>query len=247
MARKVSAIVAIAAVLSVASAARAGDVQVDLSPYVNQGFTGNGWFINGGQFRADLVGTTYGNTGSSTAFSVAAVDGGGKGELNFWYGLDNGSGTNLFEGVVNSITIPISVGGVRRVNTLANNTFGQLGAEEFSITFHGAGGDITRYYVGALNTRDYNTHNCASTGCIGASAARTWYSDGSQAVLEEVAWSLPAAFGLTAITFTQEHPVNGAILGGVTLSVPEPGTWALMIAGFAMVGAVSRQRRVSCT
>ncbi|MEW5685193.1 MAG: PEPxxWA-CTERM sorting domain-containing protein [Pseudomonadota bacterium] len=243
MARTTSGILAAVTLLFGAGEALAGDYQVDLSPYVNQGFANGGWFINGGAFQADIVGTTYGNQGTSTALNVASVDGGAKGTLNYWYGLDNGSGRNLFEGVINSITIPITVTGVRQVHTLADNTFGAAGANEFSITFHGAGGDFTRYYVGGVTTRDYNTANCASTGCTSTPGADTWYVAGA-AVLEQVVWDIPDGFGLTGITFTQQHAVNGAILAGVTLSVPEPSTWALMIGGFGLAGASLRRRQV---
>jgi len=50
-----------------------------------------------------------------------------------------------------------------------------------------------------------------------------------------------------AITNTKVEVLNGDILGygvvGVTPIIPEPATWAMMLVGFAMVGATARYRR----
>jgi len=240
-----AAVATAAAVLGGASLAQAQTTQIDLSPYVNQGFNNGGWFIDGGQFAANLPGSSQGNQGSSTPFTVASVSDPSKGTLNFWYGLDNGSGTNLFDGVPNSITIPIAVSDVRAIYTLADNVFGRFGATEFSVTFHGANGDVTRNYVGGVNTRDYNTPNCATTGCFNPPESDGWYDNGFGVVLERQTFYLPAHFGLTSITFNQVDGVDGAILAGLTVSsaTPEPATWAMMIAGFGLAGGVARRRR----
>ncbi|MFM9828592.1 MAG: FxDxF family PEP-CTERM protein [Sphingomonas sp.] len=49
--------------------------------------------------------------------------------------------------------------------------------------------------------------------------------------------------GLSTITVRGSSSVNGVYSGLLTLSgVPEPTTWALMIAGFGMTGAAMRRR-----
>jgi hypothetical protein len=234
----------VAVMLGSASVAHAGNRTVDLSPYVNHGFANGGWFIDGGSFQADLPGATFGNQGSTIPFHVANVaDDLNGGNLNFWFGTDDGSRTNLFGGPQGSLTIAVDGTGVTKVYTLADNVFGNYGVNEFSVTFHGAGGDLTQFYVGGDNTKDYNTPNCATTGCAFTPNATDWYNDGSGIVLQQVEWDLPTGFGLTSMTFNQLHEVDGAILAGVTLGVPEPGTWALMLVGFGGLGAVLRRRR----
>ena len=61
----------------------------------------------------------------------------------------------------------------------------------------------------------------------------------------QVKWDLPTGFGLTSMTFNQIHGTDGAILAGVTLGVPEPSTWAMMLLGFGGLGALLRRRRAA--
>jgi hypothetical protein len=246
MSRSFLAAAAAFAALGAASMAHAGQTQIDLSPYVNQGFDNGGWFIDGNLFEAALPGTTFGNQGSSVAFKVANVDDGKGSHLNFWYGLDDGSGTSL-GGPADSVTIPIAVSGVTKVFTLADNTFGLAGNQEFSIIFHGTGGNLVGFYTGAFNTKDYNTPNCSTTGCDATPAATTWYDDGNGIILQLVEWDLPAGFGLSSLNVDQLDYADGAILAGLTVEsaggVPEPASWALMIGGLGLAGGFLRQRR----
>jgi hypothetical protein len=234
-----------AAFLGSASMAHAGYQTVDLAPYVNHGFANSGWFIDGGNFEANLPGTTHGNQGSPLPFNVADVpDNVNGGNLNFWYGLDDGSRTNLFNGPAGSITVAVNQPNAQHVYVLADNVFGNYFADEFDVTFHGAGGDLSFAYVGGVDTRDYNTPNCATTGCT-PYMGTPWYDDGGGIVLDARTFNLPKAFGLTSITFTQNHPVDGMILAGVTVGVPEPAAWTLMIGGFGLAGAMLRRRRLA--
>jgi hypothetical protein len=243
--------VAIAAItLGGASLAQAQSYRtIDLSPFVNQSLT-NGWSVDGAFTLSQIGGTTSGNQGSSTPFNVANTAAGN----NFWYGTNEGVNSNsLFPSdannpVLNSFTIAVTAPDVQSVYTLANNTFGEPGIPVFNVVFQGAGGTITDTYVGADNTKDYLTTNCSSTGCSDTPNAAAWYYDGV-VVYNEVEWDLPTNFGLTSITFNQlsnpqENP-NGAIVLGVTLGVPEPSTWALMIGGFGLAGAALRRRRAA--
>jgi hypothetical protein len=184
---------ALAGIYLTGGAAQAGYTTVDLASYVNEGFNNGGWFINGATF-APIIGTTLGNQGSSIPFNVAN-DASGN---NFWFGLAPG----LF-GPPGSVTIPISTAGVTSVYTLADNTFGTAGNNEFSVTFNGAGGPLTEYYVGALNTKDYNL-NCSTTGCDSTPnecsiLVRQWPGQW----LQEVQWVLPSNFGLTSVSSTK--------------------------------------------
>jgi hypothetical protein len=234
---------ATAAAIGMASAAHASLTEVDLSPYVNEGFADGGWYINGGDFLS-IVGSTHGNQGSKVPFLVASAPDGNGGNANFWFGLETpGDPTSLF-GPPGSITIPISTPGVRHVYTLADNTFGTAGNTEFAVTFNGTGGSLTGLYVGADNTKDYNI-NCGTTGCDATPNAQYWFVNGQGQWLQQASWDLPAGFGLNSITFTQVDGSDGAILAGVTLSVPEPATWAMMILGLGAIGLAARRRKAA--
>ena len=127
--------------------AQAGFVQVDLSAYVNLGFQ-NSWFINGADF-APLIGSTTGSQGSTVPFLVAnPADTLGNGGNNiFWFGLYGGPGNQL-RGSPLSVTIPVNVAGATTVYTLADNIFGNVGNNEFSVTFTpGTGAPITEQYA----------------------------------------------------------------------------------------------------
>jgi hypothetical protein len=244
------------AILGAATSAHAAYVQVDLSPYVNQGFTNTtSWFINGGDF-AGLIGSTNGNQGSPTPFTVANVADGLNGDgtarfNNYWFGLDDGSHADSLFGSLNSTTIAIATPNTTVVHILADNTFGLSGATEFSVTFTGTAGVLVGNFTGGFDTKDYN-YNCSTTGCDATAAAGYWYVNGNQIGgdsgnqwLQETVWNLPAGFGLQSLTFSQIDGVDGAILAGVTLetgAVPEPTVWALMIGGFGLVGATLRRR-----
>lgn len=49
----------------------------------------------------------------------------------------------------------------------------------------------------------------------------------------------PGTFGTAS-----ESPVGGVFTLGVSLGVPEPSTWAMLIAGFGMMGGMIRYRKV---
>jgi len=247
MSRLTLGLLATTCTLALAPLAHAGDLTpIDLSPYVNQGFARPfGWFIDGGQFQADLPGTSFGNQGSSVPFNIANVPDGNGYARNFWFGLDDGTDTDSLFGPPGSVTVASPVAG-NVVHILADNTFGRYGFTEFSVTFHGAGGDVTGLFIGGQNTKDYNTPNCSTTGCAITPGATDWYNDGSGIVLQDTAWYLPTGFGLISMTFDQIDETDGMILAGVSVgSVPEPATWALMICGFGLMGATLRRRRLA--
>ncbi|MDE2283791.1 MAG: PEP-CTERM sorting domain-containing protein [Hyphomicrobiales bacterium] len=239
-------------VLSVGPIANATTyTEVDLSNYVNLGFT-NSWFINGSEF-SPIIGATTGNQGSSVPFSVAnSPDTSGQGGYNnFWFGLWGGP-SNQLTGSPLSVTIPITTSNVRSVYVLGDNTFGLAGNTEFSVTFTGSGGSITDLYVGANNTKDYNL-NCTTTGCDATPNAQYWFVDADAAQWLQISgWDLPANFGLSSITFNQVDAGDGAIIAGVTLSdslvpTPLPSTWGMMLIGLAGFGFIGHRRQKRTT
>ena len=232
------AIVCVAA----SGAARADYQTVDLSPYVNEGFT-NSWFLGGADFAASIVGTTFGNQGSSVPFQVANPADGAGSSNNFWFGLYSGPGS--LAGPPGSVTIPVAGAHATAVYTLADNTFGTPGALEYTVTFSGSGGTVLGNYVGGDNTKDYNL-NYGTTGGTATPNAAYWYANGSGQWLQIVKWELPADFGLSAIRFDQVHGGDGAIIAGVTLENPAsvvPLPPALPLFGGALFALGARRRR----
>ncbi len=233
--------------LAVTPAAFASFTEIDLSSVVNLGFQ-NSWFINGSEFTP-ILGNTTGNQGTGIPFLVANTPdtSGQGGDNNFWFGLWGGP-SNQLVGPPLSVTIPVNVAGATTVYTLADNTFGVSGNEEFSVTFTpAAGSPITEEYVGANNTKDYNL-NCATTGCDSTPNATYWFIDSSDDQwLQVVAWTLPGGFGtLSSVTINQVSLGDGAIFAGLTIgtsTVPEPASIALL--GAALVGLGFLRRRIA--
>lgn len=78
-----------------------------------------------------------------------------------------------------------------------------------------------------------------SAGCVfttGTSGAGTWAVGGQTAPMFH-------SEGAVQLRANQLAHVAGDLAGGGTGAVPEPTTWAMLIAGFGMVGATSRRRR----
>lgn len=53
--------------------------------------------------------------------------------------------------------------------------------------------------------------------------------------------------GVFALTSTSKSPRGTPTVSAVTAAVPEPGTWAMMLVGFGLVGGAARYRRRSTT
>jgi hypothetical protein len=239
------------ALLACASPAFADIYTVDLSPYVNTGFT-NSWFINGAEF-APIIGSNPGDQG--VIFNVANVPDGNGGYNNFWYGLYGGPGS--LTGPPGSVTIPIAQPGIQSVYVLSDTRFGFAGNTEFSVTFtfNNAGGpSVTGYYVGGVNTQDYN-YNPVTDGGSGPNGINpdTWFVDASGTEwLHWYEWMLPLNQGsLYSITFNQIDGTDGAIIAGVDLAdfqgapSPEPSFYGVLAAGLAGLALARLARRRS--
>ena len=132
---------------------------------------------------------------------------------------------------------------------LVNSAFGVLGETVGSLVFKDSAGDTdTISLVEGVNIRDHWTaYNDVATDIYGTAT----YGDGVR--FDAYEYILPASFEgntLTSITLSgapdTNNPNGEPFLAGVTLAtsaVPEPSTWAMMIAGFAGLGWLGLSRR----
>ena len=185
-------------------------------------------FYNGGTDGAGNSGTNYGISFSRTSLGIIDSDAGGTGNI-----ANEPSGdTVLF----------FLSGGAATMNVAAGFQTG------FSFFYSANGAAFVRVYDGLNATGNVLAQlDLASqfdTGCTGDPNGQycNWTPIG--VLFEGTAFSVD--FGGTAnrvafdnVTFGSDRPGGGG--GGV---IPEPATWAMMIAGFGLVGGAMRRRRV---
>ncbi|MBS0362344.1 MAG: PEPxxWA-CTERM sorting domain-containing protein [Proteobacteria bacterium] len=155
----------------------------------------------------------------------------------------------LAGGKPDSVDIAIGEFGVTSVYSIINSAFGEAPCNIGALTFHGSAGDTFVYnLVEGDNVRDHATtaFNISAPNVFGTHD----FGDGDRLDAQQII--LPVAFGaetLTSVTFTAVDGGNGnPFLAALTTSsgaVPEPATWALMLAGFGGLGALLRRRRAA--
>jgi hypothetical protein len=208
---------------------------VDLSPYANDSWSGT-WGV--GSFP------TGAQTFNGTPFTIAS----------------DTSGARYASAYLNSTsTITIATDIVRATNaySLINTIWGQLGPYSYlSLTFNGSAGATQTFdLVGGDDIRDFN--NYAYTNTInGTTTINAVTVDSGAHRLDEQLYTLDAAFltqDLTSITMTDTGAdgFSRGALTGLTIAsadapagaVPEPASWAMMVGGFGVIGAVTRRRK----
>ena len=171
-------------------------------------------------------------TGAGATTTDGAALSGGKGDLTdgvvaptFWYLTENGAGTGPYVGWYDPVT-PKPV-----------------------VTFHFAGSPA----IGGINIHIDNSHvgGVYAPGAIlvdGISRSFTGPAAGA------IGWVGITGLSLTGANHTIEFdqgPLHGwtfvseITFDGKSSGVPEPATWAMMIAGFGLVGATLRRRRAA--
>lgn len=145
------------------------------------------------------------------------------------------------------LTMPVSIFGATHGFTLMNTFWGVAGGGFQSVTFNATGGvSATFVLVGDDDVRDYLNNDY--TNAINGTSTIETFTKGSRH-LDRQLFVLPTSFAtqtLTLVVFTDTGAdgVSRMTLTGLTIhSVPEPQSWALMIAGFGLVGAMARRRR----
>lgn len=197
----------------------------------------------------DLAGRTNGSWWSNQGFY--AVSGGvqtlggtpflidtSNGEPLYWTGAGSGGPTSL--------TVAVSIYGASNAYTLINNFWGNPDVYQ-SVTFNATGGVSTTFDLyGGVDVRDFLDNTFMNT--INGTTTKQVLSSGPYR-LDRQSYALPTAFlnqTLTSVVFN-DFGVDGIsrlTLTGLTIQtgVPEPASWAMLIAGFGLVGGVLRRR-----
>lgn len=230
---------AVALILSagLAGAAHAAQFEVDLSSVTNANIQ---TYTDGTNYP--IAGNTV--TIGGVSFAVSS-DGGVAGTTG---AIQTSSPSDSFEA-------PIGQAGYSTVYVLVNSAFGVEGVTVGSLVFtDSAGHTDTIALTEGINVRDHWTaYNDVATDIYGTAT----FDGGVR--LDAYKYILPASFAgntLTSITLDGapdlSSPNGEPFLAGVTLAtggtapVPEPSTWAMMIAGFAGLGwlGLSRGRSI---
>ena len=213
---------------------------VDLSPVANARFDTPG-FINGSTYPTtanpdDIV------TLDGVPFLLPASG-------NYMWHSELAGGENP-----RSADISVGVYGVDAVYTLMGTWWGEDGFGTYaSIEFFGSGGAYYKVDLdGGAHIRDYN-FNPSYTTTLDAGVTKEVWSNGSGVGTQHIdrqLFDLPDAFN----TQTLDHIIvsdNGSsgfqrtFVAAVTVApVPEPETWAMLLAGLGVIGLISRRRAI---
>jgi hypothetical protein len=112
---------------------------------------------------------------------------------------------------------------------------------QWQANFFGAFGANLKAYDSADNllgtvTRDGNSNSAGDGSAIFLGVLSSEVNISKIVLTLDYAWFAPQDFAINRLLLT------GTPGGGV---IPEPGTWAMLIAGFGMVGFVARRRKVA--
>lgn len=141
----------------------------------------------------------------------------------------------LFSGSGSQDNWTSSFSGYIRITEAGLYNFSVLHDDGFFFKLHGAGGDGLEIYNDFLNARErlgFDNNLYLSAGLYGFELGGY---DRLQAGVVELSWSRDG--GNWSLL-----PTDHLVAYGDVKLVPEPGTWAMLLTGLAMLGATSRRR-----
>lgn len=220
----IAAVVTVA-VPNVASAA----TMINLQPYVNS---------NVSQYSGGSAYPQGSTTIGGITFNLAAAPNG-----------QNGTGI-IQLGNPSSVSIAAAASNVDTAYVIVNSIYGNGGRTSGFLTFNGATAGTPIALVQGINIRDHFANG--QTNGFTSPFATANYSTGAR--FDVYRYDISALGGtLASIGFRCDGNCNNdagvPFLAGVTLTseaavaaVPEPATWAMMLAGFGMIGFALRRR-----
>ena len=222
------------------------------------------------QIKMLVAATALAFAGTAQAGTVFASDfgaeNGGVGALNYtgFTGLTVTGNVDLVEPVnpygISTPTAVVDLDGTTGPGRLTTDSFAFVSGDKITLTFVLGGaqrGSVSDdFYAGftapgAVPFRDYSLGGAFGTVDVFPSGAfgtiTTSTSIGGTSPFTTYSLSLVAlgTGSLTAFVGTNSADNVGPLLSSVTLDitpVPEPATWALLVAGFGLVGITARRR-----
>jgi hypothetical protein len=126
--------------------------------------------------------------------------------------------------------------------TISGLTIGQ----HYTLTFNWAGAQLYCAICSGFNGATSESFIVGFGGQTQSTGVVSIASHGFSGWMSETMY-FTAQSGTQVLSFLSGSGPSGlppmALLDGVSVAVPEPATWALMIAGFALTGVVGRRRR----
>jgi hypothetical protein len=236
--------------LLTAGAARAGTVQVDLSPYANSSFD----FTSTAADMPDGV-TTAGNTGNPLASQTFVILPDKT--------VTGAASANIVEGFSPGLIadITVSIPNAANVYTLMNTFFGTTSVAA-TVEFKGTGGaDQTFSLTGGTDIRDWNNANWTNT--INGTTTQEWFaSSNGNDRFDAQQFALSSAFlgqTLTDIIITAGADTGLVIDGNdifgslpwvqainvqsASTTTPLPAALPMFAGGAGLIGLLARRRR----
>lgn len=161
----------------------------------------------------------------------------------------NASGNNnVFGAGAGVLDLSVNLFGADSVYTIINSAWGEKDKTVGSVRFIGTGGLVyTVDLVEGFNVRDHYNNTSAYTDALTDPNSMNVFTSSTGVRLDMQKFDLPDSFltqTLTSIQFTSagNNPDGQPFLAAATVkAIPEPETYALLLAGLSLAGVVIRR------